>query len=187
DTARWTEWLFKDQGIPTKTWPVHEFTYLSTWGTRNSTVEERRPAVLKYWELSNPSVPDGPGAESFEQFIDRVKRVKMDLDTIKGTVAVFSHNQFICALLWLSEQSSLEINARAMRYFRKFLDEHPIPNGAIVEVRFEDGGGRWQHKILTAHLNPLESNRTSGAASFAPLEIPPSPSIATAGLSRAAN
>jgi broad specificity phosphatase PhoE len=182
DTARWTEWLFKDQGVPTKTWPVHEFTYLSTWGTRNSTAEERRPAVLQYWEQSNPSVPDGPGAESFEHFIDRVKKVKEDLDTIRGTVAVFSHHQFICALLWLSEQSSLEINAQTMRDFRNFLDGHPIPNGAIVRVQFEDGGGHWHYEILTSHLSPLKGGGTDKDASLRPPKTP-----ASARLSRAAN
>jgi broad specificity phosphatase PhoE len=184
DTARWTEWLFKDRGVPIKTWPVHEFTYLSTWGTKDSTVEERRPAVLRYWEQSNPSDPDGPGAESFEHFIDRVRGVKENLDTIKGTVAVFSHNQFICALLWLSEQSSLKINAQTMRDFRNFLDGHFIPNGAIVRVQFGDGGGRWHYEILTSHLKSLEEDETGEDASLRTLSAPlPAPT----GLSRAAN
>lgn len=187
DTAWWTEKLFRGRGVPTKTWPVHEFTYLSTWGAKSSTVEERRSAVLQYWEQSNPSVPDGPGAESFEQFIDRVKRVKKDLDTIRGTVAVFSHHQFICALLWLSEQSSLKINAQTMRDFKNFLDGHPILNGAIVRVQFEDGGGHWDYKILTSHLRPLERDETCEDSSYSSLKTPTSPLPATTRLSRAAN
>lgn len=189
DTARWTEWLFKDRGVPAETWPVHEFTYLSTWGERSSTVEERRPTVLQYWKQANPSHTDGPEAESFEQFIDRVQAVRGRLDTIRGTVAVFSHHQFICALLWLSEQNSLHICPQTMRDFKDFLDGHPISNGAIIRVQFEDGGGCWRYDILTSHLESLKDDKTGGVASISPPQTLASPSGSTdiAGLNPAAD
>jgi len=156
-TAEWTLWLFKNtsnRDIPTEIWPVHEFTYLSSWERRNSTVEDRRSVVRAYWERADPAYVDGPESESFEQFIARVRKVKMRLDnTMYDTVAVFSHHQFMCALLWLAEQDSLQMGEQAMRAFKAFLEAHPISNGAIVRVQFETGGERWRYELLTSHID----------------------------------
>ena len=50
-------------------WGVQEFTYLSPAKCQNMTRDERLPMVKRYWELSNPLYCDGPGAESFSEFI----------------------------------------------------------------------------------------------------------------------
>lgn len=161
-TAEWTKWLFRSQKIPARIWPVHEFTYLSTWGKRNSTVEDRRPAVSRYWEQADPLCADGPDAESFEQFIERARAVKQCLEITKGTTAIFSHHQFICALLWLSCRETLQICAQTMRAFKRFLDRHPLANGTIVRVQFPGGGEPWCSEVLTSHLQ--ESGKSEAAS-----------------------
>ena len=54
-------------------WPIHEFTYLSGERCFNTTFLERDPWKAEYWENSNPKHNDGEGAESFIDFMDRVK------------------------------------------------------------------------------------------------------------------
>ncbi|HEY1350425.1 MAG TPA: histidine phosphatase family protein [Ktedonobacteraceae bacterium] len=151
-TAEKTRKLFGDRKIPAPVWPVHEFSYLSSWGKRISTVEERRPAVFQYWDRADPVYVDGPQAESFVTFIERVREVKECLDTTNGTTAVFSHHQFICALLWLACQHTPSICTQTMQAFKRFLDRHPLANGAIVRVQFARGGKPWRYEVVTSHL-----------------------------------
>lgn len=157
-TAGCTLQLLRDRQIPVNKWPVQEFTYLSMWSKRISTVKDRSSAVHCYWKQADPQYTDGPGTESFQKFIERVRTVRNSLNTATGTVAVFSHHQFICALVWLSQQDTLTICAQTMRTFKAFLDTYPLANGAIVRVQFERGGGPWRSEILTSHL-PLKDSK----------------------------
>ncbi len=122
--------------VPEVEWPVHEFTYLSSMHEERSTAEYRRPLVNAYWETCNPSYIDGPGSESFEQFIGRVREVKLRLkSTALDKIVVFSHEQFISALLWLSKRDPGDLSPESMENFRAFLEAHPIPNGTPRRLR----------------------------------------------------
>lgn len=171
ETAECTRRLYKSQApdISFSTWDtVHEFTYLSSWGKIFSTVGERRKAVCHYWDQADPKYVDGPGAESFKEFARRVQSVRQRLEAKKETIAVFSHHQFICALLWLSCRNTLCIDQKTMKQFKGFLDEHPIDNGAIVRVQFEGSNHPWRYEILTSNLAKPDSHQPGVAVACAP-------------------
>lgn len=153
ETAQCTRRLSASRDTSFTTWSVHEFTYLSSWGKIFSTVGERRKSVCQYWDRANPQRVDGPGAESFKEFARRARSVRQRLEAEEGTIAVFSHHQFICALLWLSRRNTLHINQKTMRQFKGFLDEHPIVNGAIVRVQVERSNKPWRYEVLISHLD----------------------------------
>jgi probable phosphoglycerate mutase len=145
-------------GVPHEQWPVHEFTYLSSMHEMLSTVEERRPEVNKYWDQGNPFRAEGQHSESFEEFIMRVQSVLSGLkSTICVTVALFSHEQFIRALLWIEEQRRVKFSRKTMRDFRDILNKNPIPNGAIIKVQFSDICQSWRSEMITSHLEMLKS------------------------------
>lgn len=131
-------------------WPVEELTYLSIDGT--TTAADRRPRVIEYWNRSDPNYHDGPGAESFTDFIDR------SINTLNGlrlsehrSIAVFTHGQFIRALMWLVLTGRKIIDPAAMAEFGSFLAAVPFPNTAVV--RFSVSGGEWSiGSILTEPL-----------------------------------
>lgn len=132
-------------------WPVHEFTYLSREEIRAlSTRRQRRPLVDVYWELCDPRLVDGPGSESFEQFIERVRGVMGRLEKMHEdqTIAVFSHEQFICAVYWLLECKPERISSEAMREFKDFLTEHTIPNGGFLHLQRPDAHYSWQCELM---------------------------------------
>ena len=87
-----------------------------------SSVEDRKPLKELYWEISDPRFIDGLGSESFEQFIEQVRGVMQQFETLAGdkTVAIFSHEQFICAIYWLLERSPERIAPEAMRDFKDY-------------------------------------------------------------------
>ncbi|MFW5837542.1 MAG: histidine phosphatase family protein, partial [Desulfovibrionaceae bacterium] len=52
-------------------WEVEEFTYLAPSKYRGTVTADRRPMVREYWERCDPDYRDGPGAETFREFIAR--------------------------------------------------------------------------------------------------------------------
>jgi 2,3-bisphosphoglycerate-dependent phosphoglycerate mutase len=140
--------------VPKDQWLVHEFTYLSSEEFLTpTTVEDRKPLVDAYWELCDPGSVDGPGSESFEQFIKRVRGVMKRFEEVdrNETVVIFSHEQFICAVYWLLERNPTHISSETMRDFRDFLTEHSIPNGGFLRLQPGDD----QHCLRPALMVPL--------------------------------
>jgi probable phosphoglycerate mutase len=77
-------------------WPLQEFTFLSPVICRNTTPNERRPLVEKYWKLCDPDFIHGEGAESFNQFRERINQAVNGINALKlNNVTVFTHEQVI--------------------------------------------------------------------------------------------
>lgn len=140
-------------------WDVQEFTYLSSMHQEQSTTKERRPLVDAYWEQCQPSFVDGSGSESFAQFIDRVQAFMKRLqDTEYDIIAVFSHEQFINAVLWLIKRGSVEVSAQAMQEFRNFLNRNSLLNGTIVQLKVRHNQDPWSYERITEHLKQSEAD-----------------------------
>ena len=83
-------------------WPIHEFTYLAPVRCIDTTADDRKDMVYDYWLRSEPDYIDGVGAESFSQFIKRIKTMWQDLhqSSVCGNILVFTHGLFLNALRW---------------------------------------------------------------------------------------
>ncbi len=145
-------------------WRVQEFTYLALAG--KTTCDERRPMVEEFWERCDPVSTHSTSTESFVKFITRVQSVLHQLKSSKEEfIAVFSHEQFIHAALWLlitnKLNEDLSLCRDCMRNFRHRLLSFPIPNGAITSVQLRRGCKPWIGSTTTSHLQqnvavPLE-------------------------------
>lgn len=143
--------LLRFPRVPEEVWPVHEFTYLSRQEVlAPSTRQDRRPLVDVYWELCDPELVDGPGSESFEQFIARVRGVMRRFETLAGDkiVTIFSHEQFICAMYWLLERNPERITSEAMRDFKEFLMDHSISNGGFLQLERSSEYSPWRCELM---------------------------------------
>ena len=110
-------------------WPVQEFTYLSAARFGASTAEERRPSVESYWRMATPETNDGPGAESFEDFIARVQTSLENLRSrSEQSVLIVCHEMFIKAAMWLETRKPDFKLAHAPQRFRDFSLTFAIPN-----------------------------------------------------------
>ncbi len=135
-------------------WPVHEFTYLSEKKTLWTTRPERCQFVQQFWNNSDPDYSDGVEAESFTQFITRVYHVIESLRHSKQDfIAVFTHGQFIQAMLWILETHPLQMDGNSKAAFKHFCREHPIPTGAIQEIEFSGRENVRFGKLITDHLS----------------------------------
>jgi 2,3-bisphosphoglycerate-dependent phosphoglycerate mutase len=110
-------------------WKVQEFTYLSLERFGESTVEARRPFVEAYWRTATPETNDGPGAESFQDFI---ARVRTSLENLRGrserSILVVCHELVIKAAIWLETRKPDFNSATAPQRFREFSLTFTIPN-----------------------------------------------------------
>lgn len=134
-------------------WPVEEFTYLSLEHLNETTGVERRPFVKEYWDRCDADYCDGPTAESFIAFIQRAKTTIDHLVQLPfRRVAVFSHGQFVRAIMWLVLTGRDKMDSIAMKEFESFLLAVPFPNAAFtimtMSARFASIGS-----IQIEHLN----------------------------------
>lgn len=142
-------------------WQVHEFTYLSEKKTFCTTRQERRQFVQHFWDKDDPWYFDGPGAESFAEFIKRVYETIECLRYNKEVfTAVFTHGQFIQAMLWILETNSSQLDTDSKAAFRRFCYEHPIPTGGIQEIEFCGREEIRLGRLLTDHLSVINSHES---------------------------
>jgi broad specificity phosphatase PhoE len=101
----------------------------------------RQPLVNEYWSRMDPTYRDGDGAESFGEFWDRAHAFLVDAAGRSGFGLVFTHEQFIRAVLMAVRDPGAEPSAGLMREFLEMRRELPIANGEVVRLRWK--GGRW--------------------------------------------
>ena len=122
--------------IPVQKWCIQEFTYLSPCSCENTTPTMRQPLVQAYWQRGDPLYIDGPGAESFAQFVQRVKSCKERCEMLVGRTVLFTHSQFIHGIMMALSSEGLSNDRDSMSRFRAFNLSLEIPNAAYVAVRF---------------------------------------------------
>lgn len=98
-TARPT--LEKFPGVPVQTWPIYEYTYLNKQQYANTTGRQRSLPALAYFLKLDPELNLGTGAESYNQFLDRVDFLFQQIrETPHNFIILFGHGWFIKALFW---------------------------------------------------------------------------------------
>jgi broad specificity phosphatase PhoE len=127
--------------VPVEEWPIHEFTYLEPTRHNGTNETQQMPHILKYWERPDPAYLDGPGAETFTQFLDRARSAILRFAQMAhgGCVVVFTHGfmmQAIRLLLLFPHATDAEL----MQNFRRFHSNNFVENTQVVE--FEVRGGR---------------------------------------------
>ena len=123
--------LDRDQ-LVAKIYAIEEFSYLSDLRCQNTTLEERKPWVDRYWSRVDVDYLDGTDAESFRAFYQRVLSFRQHLlaiqsDFIDRNLMVFSHGQFLKLFNMLNEQERV-LSASLMSDFRYEILHHPIQN-----------------------------------------------------------
>jgi broad specificity phosphatase PhoE len=150
-TVRYTCDRFPE--IPFTEWEVQEFTYLAPIRYLGTTTDERRPMVEVYWQNGDPLFIDGEGAESFSDMIIRVKNFFQRVrETEAESIAIFTHEQLIKAMLWFQMARVQEIDSMAMTQYRAFLNAWKIPNCSIIEYKF-DRDRFWHTAPIVGHLS----------------------------------
>jgi broad specificity phosphatase PhoE len=137
-----TPLLKRYPGVPVERWPVEEFTYLDIAVCAGTTYAEREGFRDAYWGRCDPLWTDGPGCESFTDFVARVRRFEQAL-SVRGadeTVVAYSHGLIMQALLWLQQHSSGNTDRVAMQDFDRVRRSVLVPNCAILRAATNGSG-----------------------------------------------
>lgn len=154
-TARMTTAMRPFGSVTQKEWNVQEFTYLASMHQEHLTFEQRKPRVDEYWERYDPTYIDSPGSESFLQFIERAQEFMTLLRTVPyENIAVFSHEQFINAVIWLIKRTPVEISPQTMQDFHEFLGQHHLRNGTVIRLKVQSTPDNWRYQTIVDHLEP---------------------------------
>lgn len=147
--------------VPVVEWPLHEFTYLSpAKHYAGSTEATRQPFVSAYWERSDPDHCEAEDAESFNQFMHRIRECLARLRTApEPFIAVFAHGYVIKAML--CEHLCADVDRSATGFMTSFraLQHHlPVENGMIVPLLCDPAGA-----LYIGSSRRLEESVAAGA------------------------
>ena len=125
--------LAKFPQVPVEIWPVQEFRFLGdNHFSRPTDKVMRAPLSEAFWADPQPDKRDGPGAETFAEFIGRCQAALKRLEAAekKGlpNAVCFSHGQFMMALRMLVENPNRPIDSTFMRDFWAEKTTRLIPN-----------------------------------------------------------
>ena len=113
---------------------------------------ERKPFVEEFWTRCETTYCDGEGAESFADFIGRIKTM---LDELKKAdakkIVVFTHGQLIRSLMWLMLTGKQEVGNVEMKQIYEFMNSIPYPNTAFIKLNFIENE-LFVSPISTEHL-----------------------------------
>lgn len=143
--------------VPVENWPVQEFTFLDPKTSRGLNELERSSLYAEFWQRDDPEFANPNGAESFTQFMNRVREALARFTAMPcgERVTVFTHGYFMqgvrLTLLFP------ELTDRERMSASRVLDHtEPIANTEILELRIEDGRIRALHQ---EHITPLTLER----------------------------
>jgi probable phosphoglycerate mutase len=139
--------------VPVETWPVFEFTYLDPIASAGLNETQRGPLYARYWKHDDPEFREKNGAESFSDFLNRVRDLFARLERLPAgeRVAVFCHGylmQAVRLLLLFPERPDRSMMSES----RILNDTEPIANTEILELRIQ--GGRTE-LLGQGHITPL--------------------------------
>jgi hypothetical protein len=138
---------------------VHEFTYLAAGRCFGMDAAARQPLVDAYWSRMAPDHCDGEGAESFAGLCDRAGSFLGYAAERPGFGVVFTHEQFIRAVLVAAMYPGEGPSVGLMRRFFALRAGLSVPNGAVVQLRRESGRW-WIGGVDVCHLPRTEPNAT---------------------------
>ncbi|MGO4221627.1 histidine phosphatase family protein [Lysobacter sp. TAF61] len=126
-------------GTVVETWPIQEFSYLAPARANRTSFAERKPMIAEYWQRADPGHVDGEGAESFAQFVARLRAFHERLWQQSGRVVTFGHGQFLRAFT-LGLRDGFSGSREAMLKFRQAEVSKPVRNGEIITVTLPPPG-----------------------------------------------
>jgi broad specificity phosphatase PhoE len=110
---------------------------------------QRKPFVQAYWADPDLHRRLGERADTFAEFVERVRRFQGRMDTLADGTVIFGHGIWLAMLQWHLEGQGVTDTA-GMRAFREFQLQLPMPNCAVFEVA-RHGSQPWRMERVQWH------------------------------------
>jgi len=124
--------LNKWPNTPYQIQPIQELIYLSPNRLQSLSPLARTEEIKRYWKNNDPYYTDGPDAECFAAFLQRLVHFHEEIMKQQGFVVVVGHGQFFKAYQ-LGLIYGFVLNPQWMSLFRQRETAHPMKNGEIFK------------------------------------------------------
>lgn len=94
---------------------------------------QRKPYVKAYWAELDLHRRLGENADTFAEFVERVRRFQHRMNTLQDGAVIFGHGIWLAMLSWQLQGRGVD-NRQEMGAFRAFQLELSMPNCAVFEV-----------------------------------------------------
>jgi broad specificity phosphatase PhoE len=134
--ARNTAQFLKDKfpTVPCEIWEVYEFTYLNSDKCMGKTFKEREQLRNDFYQKMDPSYSDGNDAESFSDFLNRIRYFLKRLRNLDlKNIYVFTHGYFILMTQIVLNNDSEDDRILMMEFHRRYLNSEEIANGTAFQ------------------------------------------------------
>jgi len=133
----------KFPSVPVKILPLHEFTYLSPTVCAGATPNQRKNRVADYPEQAGPDFIHGDGAESFNQFIQRVDCCLQCIEFCESqNIFVFTHGHVLRAIWQDFLYLGFPSDKAQFSHFYQYMGLLPVPNTGHFKAIFQKH--QWQ-------------------------------------------
>ena len=127
-------------------WDIQEITILGPRHYVNSSHLDRIIPAEAYWKRANPGEIESEGAESFLEFVERVRAavdriVSLDLDQ---PAVVISHGHFMRGVHWLAQREGGALDGAAMGHYTATFRQVHIPPTAAWGLESLPGAGGYR-------------------------------------------
>ncbi|WP_252579958.1 histidine phosphatase family protein [Legionella lytica] len=125
--------------VPLNIWPIQELIYLSPAKMFPLSPAERKARITDYWQKADPCYCDGDDAESFANFLGRVRLFHTKIIQQQGFVVVVGHGLFFQAFQ-LGLTHGFQPTADWIRLFRQSETSQPIKNSEWLKIMRNSAG-----------------------------------------------
>ena len=123
--------------VPVKILPLHEFSYLSPDICAGTTPNQRKNWIAAYWGQAGPDFVHGDGAESFNQFIQRIDCCLQCLEFCEArNISVFTHGHVLRATWQILIGHKFSSGQERMHHFHYHMGLLQVPNTCIFKATF---------------------------------------------------
>jgi broad specificity phosphatase PhoE len=122
--------------VPFETWSVHELAFLDPDSCLGTTPEDRSARHDQFWKGNDPLFRDGPGSETFSEFVERGRSFLArgrSLESKVNVVYVFTHGNFMRLIELLLRHSEYD-DKTLMAQFASDFAPCVIENCAVIEI-----------------------------------------------------
>lgn len=123
---------------------LQEFQMLDMARVQGMTGAERHPLAQQYWQQADPHLRMGAGAETFQEFHQRVQDFHQGtLPGLPAGTVLFGHGTWMAMLCW-QLLGFAQGDSQSMGMFHVFKQGLPMPNGAVYQLYWQHGLWRIQ-------------------------------------------
>ena len=152
-TQQTAAYFCRKHGIEHQVLPLlNEMCCLDYENIKDISIENRRQLAKEYWNRADLHEKNGPAADSFVMFVNRVREFLASYQQYPDHTVFFGHGMWIGLLAWHLMGFSIE-DSNSMRLFRQFQTAMVMDNTVVYQLQWDEASGLQQFNLYSRLRN----------------------------------